>query len=431
MKKLFVFLCMTCVIFISCSVLMAGGVDNRSNYSGEYVRSLGRNAATDSLDAIAYNPAGVMKMEDGLQGNLSVHYVLKDYTNIVDGENLEQDTPSFVPALFALYKKDRWAGFFSFTIPAGGGEVDYDNGNATTRIGATTLRNLLNKTAGAAVYGEIANERLNAEAFYYGFTAGGAYKINDVVSVSLAGRYIDANKKGRATFQVLPTELGIAVEQSSRTALMDYEDSADGFGFIFGLSIDSGPLYVGMKYETETDLDFKYRVNEDSITGLPYGLLLQQGITDGTEHTRNLPALFSLGLGITVSPRLRVDAGMIYYFQNRADWGGAERNVNDGHDFNFTLEYAFRDNLKGTLGYLTTQTGMSARYALKEAPELNAKTLGLGIVYNYNEALKLDFGLGYVSYEQDSYTDVSSGSSIAIALDKDVKMISAGVQYRF
>ena len=183
MKKSFMFLCVSCLVLLSSSHLMAGGVDNRSNYSGEYVRTLNRNAATDSIDAIAYNPAGVMMMEDGTYVNFSIHYATKDYTNTVNGVELKQDKGSFVPALFWLYKKDNWAGFFAFTIPAGGGEVEYKNGDATTRIGATGLRNLLNQTAGAAIYGNIADEELNAKSFYYGFTLGGAYKVNDIISL--------------------------------------------------------------------------------------------------------------------------------------------------------------------------------------------------------------------------------------------------------
>ena len=35
-------------------------------------------------------------------------------------------------AFLASIKKKKWAGFFAFTIPAGGGELKYKNGNART-----------------------------------------------------------------------------------------------------------------------------------------------------------------------------------------------------------------------------------------------------------------------------------------------------------
>lgn len=431
MKNTSLYFCILCIVLLPGSYIMAGGADNRSNYSGEYVRSLTRNAATDSLDAIAYNPAGVMKMRDGISGNFSLHYVMKDYSNTVDGVNLEQDKSSFVPALFGLYKKENWAGFFSFTLPAGGGEVEYKNGNATTRIGATRLKNLLNQTAGAAIYGNIEDEELNAEGFYYAFTAGGAYKINDRISVSLSGRFIDADKKARATFQLIPTALGDMAGQPEREVVLDYMDKADGWGLILGMSLDFAPFYIGMKYETETDLDFQYYVKQDSITGLPFGLGSAGGIVNGTRHSRNLPALFSLGLAYTMSQRIKIDTGLVFYFQENADWGGAEQNVDNGWETGISLEYTFNDNLKGSVGYLYTDTGMNAEYALKEAPELNANTIGLGVIYKYSENLKMDFGVGFVSYDDDSYTDLSSGTAMVIGLDKSVKMFSAGVEYRF
>ena len=429
MKTLFILFCILSVFLSSGTYIMAGGVDNRSNYSGEYVRTFNRNTATDSIDAIAYNPAGVMKMQDGEYANLSVHYVMKDYTNTVDGIELEQDTPSFVPALFGLIKNKKWAGYFSFTIPAGGGKVDYEHGNATTRLASTGL---ISQLGGPAIYTSN-NEKLSAEGFYYAFTAGGAYKWNDIISISLAGRYIDAHKKARATFQLAPTDLGVANGQPARVAVLDYEDKAEGWGVILGLGIDFEPIYIGMKYETETDLDFKYSVKEDSITGLPAGLLAQMEhpVIDGMKHKRNLPALLSFGLEYTISPRLKVDTGLIYYFQENADWGGAERYVDNGWETSISVEYTFNDSLKGSIGYLHTETGMDVRYALKEAPELNAESFGLGVAYKYNANLKMDFGLGFVSYNGDSYTDLSTDTAMVIGLEKSVKMVSAGIEYRF
>ncbi|MBW2321629.1 MAG: hypothetical protein JRF31_12510 [Deltaproteobacteria bacterium] len=70
MKKLFVSLCVAGLIVSSASSLFAGGIENKHNWSAEYVRTLNRNAATDSADAVVYNPAGVMKMEDGFYLNL-------------------------------------------------------------------------------------------------------------------------------------------------------------------------------------------------------------------------------------------------------------------------------------------------------------------------------------------------------------------------
>jgi hypothetical protein len=94
MRKLFVFLCVIGLILSGTSTLFGGGADNKTNWSVEYIRTLNRNAATDSADIVMYNPAGVMKMEDGLYGNVSAHYILKDYNNQINGVDFDQDESS-------------------------------------------------------------------------------------------------------------------------------------------------------------------------------------------------------------------------------------------------------------------------------------------------------------------------------------------------
>ena len=81
MKKLLAFLCAFALFFCFTSSVMAGGIDNKTNWSVEYVRTFNRNAATDAADIALYNPAGTVKMEDGLYGNLSPHYIKKEYAN--------------------------------------------------------------------------------------------------------------------------------------------------------------------------------------------------------------------------------------------------------------------------------------------------------------------------------------------------------------
>ena len=46
------------------STAYGGGIDNKTNWSAEYIRTLNRNAATDFADIAAYNPAGTVKLQD-------------------------------------------------------------------------------------------------------------------------------------------------------------------------------------------------------------------------------------------------------------------------------------------------------------------------------------------------------------------------------
>ena len=116
----------------------AGGIINKQNLSADYIRTLNRNAATDMADAAVFNPAGTAMMQDGLYIKADAIYLQKDYSNQLPasigplglaGGTLNSEEPSIVPGLFAVYKQDRWSVFFDVTVPGGGGEVNYNDGN--------------------------------------------------------------------------------------------------------------------------------------------------------------------------------------------------------------------------------------------------------------------------------------------------------------
>ena len=132
MKKLLVLLCVAGLIAAGASPLFAGGIINKQNLSADYLRTMNRNAATDYADIAAYNPAGIMKMADGGYAKLDIMHFDKNYSNKVPdnfGEfdqnfgRFNSDKHSLIPGAFAIYKQKKWAGFFAFTIPAGGALV--------------------------------------------------------------------------------------------------------------------------------------------------------------------------------------------------------------------------------------------------------------------------------------------------------------------
>jgi long-chain fatty acid transport protein len=88
-------------VFFLAGPALAGGIINKSNQSADYFRTLSRNAATDYADIAAFNPAGIMQMEDGLYGKVDALYIAKDYSNDVPGYGeLDQDEPTIMPGIF-------------------------------------------------------------------------------------------------------------------------------------------------------------------------------------------------------------------------------------------------------------------------------------------------------------------------------------------
>ena len=411
MKKLLVFLCVIGLMVSSVSSLLAGGIENKHNWSAEYVRTLNRNAATDSADAVVYNPAGVMKMEDGLYVNLSGQYVLKDYSNTLGGIEYDTDEPDFVPSLFALYKMDKWAAYGAVTVVVAGGKVDFKEGNATTFGIAQQV------IAANPLFDNLIDHYLKGESYFIGYTLGGAYAINDRVSVSLGARYVDASREFRG-YATLGSNNPLVTDT---TLSVDYEETGHGWGGIIGLNIaPTEALNIGLRYETKTSIDLRTDEKTDDINF----------ITDGFKRNRDLPALLGLGVSYKINPKIKIDVNYTGYLNNDVDWddnpitSGNESQKDNGYDIGIACEYTFNPKWKASVGYMYTEVGIDPDDMKVETPELNANSIAGGIAYKATPNLDLNLGILYVFYEDET-------TSTGIKYEKDVTLIAAGFQYKF
>jgi long-chain fatty acid transport protein len=406
------------------TAVYAGAIDNKTNWSAEYIRTLNRNAATDYADIAAYNPAGTVKLQDGFIINGTAQYLSKEYKNNINGTSFESDEPSVVPGVFGVYNRDKWSVFGAVTVVGGGGKVDFSQGNWTTAQGTFYLLNFHPPTALTPP-----TTQLTGESFYLGYTLGGAYEINDMFSFSVGLRYVDAHKEasGSINYTGLPSP-----------ALISYEQDGDGWGGIFGLNIAPNDKFnIGMRFETKTDMDFDTKVIQDTTAAyLPpdMSLLEALGIQNGTSSPRDLPALFALGVSYWISPQLRIETNYTQYLNTNADWGGDEDLVNDGYDVGITLEYHFNDSWLASIGYLRTVLGVDPDEMLPENPELDANTIGAGIAYAFNEKFHTNVSIGNTFYgpldESDSFT-LQATPPITVEYEKNVFFLALGLEYRF
>jgi len=412
MKKLLVSLCVAGLMVSSASPIFAGGIENKHNWSAEYVRTLNRNAATDSVDAVVYNPAGVMKMEDGLYLKLDGQYVLKEYSNTFAGIEYESDEPDFVPSLFTLYKKDKWAAYGAVTVVVAGGQVDFKDGDTTTFMLGQGLTSVLG--------GSLSDHRLEGESYFIGYTLGGAYAINDMISVSLGARFVDASREFKGHATLLGTAFG-----DIRPAV-DYEETGDGWGGIIGVNITpTEELNIGIRYETKTSIDLKTDVKTDTVPGgLP-------GLVDGSERNRDMPPLLGLGVSYKINPKIKVDANFTWYLNNDVDWDDNPVTLNDesikdnGNDLGIACEYTFNSKWKASVGYMYTWVGIEPENMKIETPELDGGTIAGGVAYKPTPNLELNFGILKVFYNNER-------TNTGITFEKDpVIDIAASIQYKF
>lgn len=444
MKKVWMVVSLLGWLFCCGSLAVAGGVDNKQNFSAAYVGSASRNAATDGADTAAYNPAGIMQMANGAYVELDAQYLNYDYDHTLDGSTLDASNQVVVPTAFGIYKKNKWAAFGSFTINGGGGEVEYENGNAiTTGIGNAAALGAFTPTGYAAYEaatgttrrnneflfpgGVLSNEYAYVESYDYTFTAGLAYAFSPVLSVAAAARYVVTDKEVdiRGTYTYSGSDTQVRGK---------YDQEADGFGGVFSINIRPTPsVNLAIRYETKVKLDWENSVDAVSIGTVGENILWMNDRVDGAEYARDLPAVLGAGIEWYITPALAICPSYTLYFEKDADWGEDMNNEVDENswDLALALRYDFNPQWTGTIGYMYTSIGLEPQdYSIIEnmSPALDCHTLALGSRYKINDKFTLTMGAMGNFYEAD--TAEASGTTPQTEYDKQVYVVSLGLQYK-
>ena len=198
MRKLIV---LTGILLYS-SLSFAGGLLTNGNQSSQYIRMLSRNASTD-VDAVYFNPAGLMMMEDGfyfaLQNQSLYQYktVESTFPLLNNGKYEGLLSAPVFPTAYAIYKKDRFAFSLGFGPNSGGGSATFDKGLPSFE---TQISTLVPSLAGLSQLGMNVT-KYNSDIYFkgtsvfWGIQGGASFKVNKVFSVYAGARYVPAKNK--------------------------------------------------------------------------------------------------------------------------------------------------------------------------------------------------------------------------------------------
>jgi long-subunit fatty acid transport protein len=194
------FLTFIVAIFIT-GTLIAGGLVTNTNQSAAWVRLPSRNASV-GIDAVYFNPAGLMKLENGFHVSLSnqsiwqTREINNSYAGPGNAFGLNEHTfkgtvtaPAF-PSVSAVYKMDKLAFSFGFYPVGGGGGAIYKKGLPSFEISQSDLVPLLAPSMGASAYR--LDVYFKGSSIFFGYQGGVSYKINDLISVAVGLRYVTA-----------------------------------------------------------------------------------------------------------------------------------------------------------------------------------------------------------------------------------------------
>jgi len=192
MRKSLVFIAVTLIS----ADLLAGGLVTNTNQSASWVRLPSRNASTE-IDAVYYNPAGIMKMENGFHFAISnqtifqTREITSDYSFLNDGSYEGKVKAPLFPSIYAAYKMDKLAFFFGFNPVGGGGGATYEKGLPSFEMSQADLVPALSAAPYSATDYRL-DVYFKGSSIFFGYQAGISYKINDLLSVAAGVRYVTA-----------------------------------------------------------------------------------------------------------------------------------------------------------------------------------------------------------------------------------------------
>lgn len=311
--------CLTAAI-ASSSATFAGGLLTNTNQHVAFNRMMSREASI-GIDGVYYNPAGVVFMGEG--SHLAINWqaawqtrtINNDYklfTNNVNNPTTPRDfkgkaVAPVIPSFQYAYNKGRWSLQGNFALTGGGGKCTFDNGLGSfekivseTAMGAIGLASAVDYAANKMLVpgsinpdGTINNAKykqmftsdgafgskgsysfnsyMHGRQYYFGLSAGAAYKVTDNFSVyaGLRGIYATCNYYGYVEdikvgnmplYQVLDPS-----KENSANIELSCDQSGIGFTPMLAVDYKTGRWNFSAKYEFKT----RMRLKNKSVNQLP------------------------------------------------------------------------------------------------------------------------------------------------------------------
>ena len=429
----------TLVLVTLCvGITSASNIDYLTNRSVNYFRNFARNPATDGADLVSYNPAGLVFLEEGFHISFGNQFLLKDYTidavpfwDTTSVETYQSTEPTlFLPDLYVVYRTGDWALFGAFTVPAGGGSLDYKDGVYVMPLLETGYQQAIHMSP---YYFALMNEgSIMPSSEYLAGTVGASFAASDMFSFALAGRYTSAKKAydGQADFTIFfPDSTGVPAPVGTSSRVLNVEKTATGFNAI--ISVDVVPvenLNIALRYETSTALDFETSVIEN---GWGAAFLPDSSFAvEGFKQRRDLPAILAGGVSYQFSPAFKLSTTFNYYFLEDAaedSLNGIDVDYENGLDIGIGIDYQISPRILAGIAFLRSDLGGSDSTYTDFEYNLNYSAIGGGIRYSVTDNFALTLAGGHNFYEEGQ----GSGTYQNCTYNKSVSYFGLGAEVSF
>jgi len=462
-------------LLINATFAMAGGILTNTNQSVHFLRNPARNASTE-IDAAYTNPAGLVKLNDGLHFSFTNQSAFQTRTitstspiYLMNGGKEQKEfegkaSAPIIPSLQGAYKKGKWVLSGYLAVVGGGGKATFDNGlpSFEAAMGASATPAVIG-LAGYKANQYTLQQHMKGSNFIFGGQLGGTYEINDmfsayagfrlnIVSNSYEGylrelkmnltpgdspEYSPLMVSAKQVFDVMaemassPQQqhlLGILSKASTEDgARLDCSQSGWGVAPIIGFNFNyQNRLNIGIKYEFKTSLDVENNTKIDD-TGL---------FQDGVNTAHDIPAMLSVGVSYKIIPQLTASAGYHRFFDNDAKMqDNKQKDAGTTNEYLFGLEYQIDRMFLISAGGQITRYGVGDAFQKDLSFSCNSYSIGLGGAVNVTPKIRINVGYFWTNYSDYEKTP---GGGIAEGLNtaKDVfsrtnKVFGAGVDFSF
>ena len=463
MKKIF-----GIVLFLALwsSAAHAGGLMTNTNYHIAFDRMFARGASTE-IDAVFSNPAGLAWGHEGWQFSLNFQKPWQ-YRDIQLGDTKYEGKASapIVPALFASYKKDRWAISSMIGIVGSGGFVEYKEGvpmfNVLLGSTITTLtKGLSDATNGFApvVTPDQFDSEMKGKQYIYGGQVNFTYKVLDCLSAAagIRANYYDGYYRGHVNAD--HSTIGNLASLS-----LDVDQKGWGFTPLVSLAFHQGPFTLTARYEFRTKIETKNETNSlqaslntAKLVEEPLAKLVVAGALpaenavamaeairtnvegslgtytapyqDGARTRYDMPALLSIAAGYEFTQKLR--GALEYHFfddKNAKMANDRQKELTHGtHEILAGVEYDINDKFTVSCGGQRTDYGLSDGYQQNTSFACDSYSVGLGGAWNINEKVRLN-----ASYFCSIYSDYEKQASYGTEIySRTNHVIGIGIDYKF
>lgn len=411
------------------AMAFGGGIVTNTNQSAAWVRTLVRDASTDA-DAVYFNPAGLIKLNDGFHFSLNSQTIFqnKDVTSsyqFLSGTPKKYEgevkAPVF-PGFYGTWKKNKIAVSFGFNPIGGGGGAEYATGLPSFEEDISDLVPILQGSLAALdaalanpqpagygfdpnfnnITGYSADIYFKGTSVFFGYQLGVTYKINDVIGVYAGARYVSAKNtyKGHirdVEIDAAPTVPPIALYDipAGSYAPGDYMRAVAGATGVppsVVAQLTGTATYLdGVTGDREVDVEetgsgfapilgANISLGDKLNIGLKYEfktkLDVKQTIIDNKDGGglfvqdstvhSDMPAMASVGASYKILPELKANAGFHYYFDKSASYGKTLDATGELVDNDKVIDKNYFEVAGGLEYNITEKLVISAGYLLAQ-----------------------------------------------------------------